>query len=655
MMIFSLLTGISLIIVLSASYFYTADQYNKMLQNDMKESITSQVNKLDGWLMGKAKMLEMVGSTVMKLPTAANIHEMPGSYLSGYQTIDKSLSDVYFGTLEGKLIDGSGWTAPPDYDARKRVWYSQTQAANKLIFTDPYIDLITKKWTISVTMPLKDGSGKFLGVLGEDILLETLTDNAKNINLNGQGYSMLLDAKGNILVHPEEDLLAKNILEVDKLKDILPVSKEMIAKDFGIMTFTRDGVEKIIVFQKIPSTGFTLGIIVPSEIIYKPLKDLRLLFIGVTIVVLLLIVAVTYVISRRLSTPLVDLAAKAQLIAEGDLTVKAHVEGKDEIADLASAFNKMSENLRSLVHKINQSGIEIFSAASGMKEAAQQTGQVSEQIAMAVSEIARGASDQSSAIEKEVGIVNQMSQSITDVSQDYENSAKLIMEVRDAVSMGDKAMTQQISLMEESKQAADSVGVTIAALAERSQKISQIIEVITAIAGQTNLLALNAAIEAARAGEQGRGFAVVADEVRKLAEQSGQSSQEIAKLVHEIQAMMQQAVKAMDNTAAVVNNQEKSVADAKEYFNKINQSVGHIVDQIKKVQSETNNTVRKAAEVQNVISDIASVASGNAATTEEVAAAVEEQSASVSSIAHETGRVMNLADNLKKDIQVFRI
>jgi len=648
---FSILIGCALLAVSLAGYLYTSSAFTESINYEMDTLVTSHVNTFDGWLSGKAKVLQASEATIAALPNASQI---PLSYLAGYQTFDKEISDLYLGTADGRMIDGSAWAPPAGYDPRTRPWYVQGQSSGQLVFTKPETDLTTGKVVVSVCMPQKDANGNVIGILAEDILLDTMTDMAKNINLRGQGHAFILDGQGNIIAHQDKDLLGKNVMTADKLKDLQDTFKEILANQNGFVTYNYNDESLITFYRKIPSTGWTLGIAVPTSAVYQPLRALKIIFAGVTLVIIILSVFVTSFLSRKMTGPLTELTAHAKRVASGDLTVQANIKGEDELAELGQAFNTMNNQLRDLIKKITISGQEVATTADDMKIAAQQTGVVSEQIANAVSDIAKGASEQLVSIQRELSIVEEMSGAVKNVADDYENSAQLVLGMQNALTASNKAIAEQAGLMTESKRAAGNVGKTIAELAEKSEKIGQFVEVITGIAGQTNLLALNAAIEAARAGEQGRGFAVVADEVRKLAEQSGESAQQITKLVNEIQATMQQAVKEMDNTAVVVSNQERSVDEAKGHFGKINDAVEKIVDQIKRVQKESDSTTRKAKEVQTVSSNIAEVATGSAATTEEVAASVEEQSASIQRIAHEADRLLTVAQQLKKDIAVFK-
>lgn len=598
-------------------------------------------------MLSKSQTIEHLAFVIQNTATG----EIPPTYFA-LDKKDKTISDVYMGFEDGRFYHGEGSTMPADYDPRKRGWYKDAVAKGGLLFTEPYVDKTTGKYCVSPVIPVKSANGTLRGVIGMDILLETLSDIAKKVNLDGKGYAFIIDNNGVVLAHPDEKLLSKKLTEHETFAN---QAKEMLQKGNGNLTYSLNGEEKILVYQKVPSTGWILGLTVPEAEVHGPLAKLRNTYIMINILAACIIAAFATLLARKISAPIVELTGNAQRMAEGDLTVKAHASGEDEIATLARSFNQMGDNLKQLATEITQVTDYLNEAARDMQSSAQEAGQVSEQIATTITDMAGDATRQADLIENTASLVTDMTRSVKVIANNVQGTGRTASLVQEAVQSGNRALGSQAELMDESRKASISASQAISALAEKSQQIGQIVEVIGGIAGQTNLLALNAAIEAARAGEHGKGFAVVAEEVRKLAEQSGNSSQEIANLIREIQEGTDRAVKEMDSAAKVGQELEKARTATRESFKNINDSVSEIVNQISEVNEEAKQVDSKTAQAATAISQVADVAQNSAAATEEMAASTEEQTASVQAIAHEAHRLLEQAENLKRVIQRFKI
>lgn len=654
LLVFSLLIGFALLTLSATGYSLFKEEVSKNIDAQMSKTVESNVNKLDGWLLHKAGAINLLAATVQaSVPDSA----LNVAVFSGFTLIDKEFSDIYIGTVDGRMIDGTAWVPPAGYDPRARSWYKEILAKNGPTFTDPYLDMITNKYCVSYGMPVRSANGALRGIVCSDILLPTLVEIVNKAKVeNAHSYAFLVDTKGTMLAHPDEQLVSKNVLEDDKGKNIAPMLKEILASTKnGHKEFNENNQAKLLYYAKLNTTGWTLGIVVDKADVYAPVGRIANLFISLTIAALLISILVVIWVARRISRPVTYLMGQSQLVAAGDLTIETKVDRADEIGSLALAFNQMSISLRNLVQNMRSSGIRLTDTATSVSHSAYETGKVSEQLAVTVGEIAKGTGDQAQSLQKESAMIGEMATMIDTMSQSVIKSGELAHDMQGFVKAGQNVIDKQNTMMGESRKAADNVGQTIATLAEHSQKIGQIIEVITSIAGQTNLLALNAAIEAARAGEMGRGFAVVADEVRKLAEQSATSSQEISKLISEIQHMVQQAVREVDGTYQVVANQEKSTVEVRDYFSKFSSAIDIMTKEVGAAQKAAEISRQRAFEVKGLIENIASVSEETAAGAEEMAAAVEEQSATVQSIAQEIALVKSTAEELQREIDRFKV
>jgi len=429
----------------------------------------------------------------------------------------------------------------------------------------------------------------------------------------------------------------------------------MLSNNGGNIKYSFGEDAKMAVYRKISSTGWTLAFAVPEKEMYAPLRDLRNTYIVIALLALLCAFGSTMVLARRLVGPIKALTENAKEIASGNLTVKAHVEGSDEIAILGQAFNQMAANLKKLIQEVQNMTQYIMTSSKEMCGAAENAGHVSEQIATTISNMAQDSTQQAANIQISADKILNMTSSVSLITRNLTESNKTAEQVKSSVATGNAAVIDQANLMDANKKATEGVHAAIGNLSGKSQKIGQIVEVISNISGQTNLLALNAAIEAARAGEHGRGFAVVAEEVRKLAEQAEHSSQEIAYLIHEIQENTDQAVNEITTEMAIAVDLEASAKISNDSLAKIHQAINDFVQKIEDISREVSQVDSKAEEASISMGEVASVSENHAAATEEVAAATQEQTATVQSIAQGARKLEEEANVLNHMMEKFKL
>ena len=651
-LLFSLLTIIALLVSSISGYLFTKGQVTAGMEAEMKANIQSHVNKLDGWLTGKAKMMEI---TVGNIQSSVGDGEVTAPMLAGYKAVDKELSDMYFGSTAGKMVDGSGWTPPADYDPRTRAWYKAASEQGKLTFSEPYLDLVTKQMAVSVAMPLKTAAGQVRGVVSEDILLNTLVENVAGIKLHGEGYAFLFDAKGALLAHPDPALVSKNILEADKLKEMSAVLKDIMGREQGLTTYRDSGKEYLMVYQKVPSTGWTLAISVPQAVAAKPLVTLSWLFALVTLACVLIVTVITFIAAKRITKPIEALAGQVSMVAAGDLTKQAIVDGKDEIAGLAAGFNNMVHNLRELIMRVHTSADHVAASSEELTASSLESAQVSNQVARSVADIAQGAHQQRSAVEETATAMEKMSHSIRQAAADAERTVDQSVQAADKARQSGASIGKAVDQMALIEQTVNSSAKVVANLGERSREIGQIVDTISGIAGQTNLLALNAAIEAARAGEQGRGFAVVAEEVRKLAEQSQDAAKQIALLIGEIQQDTAKAVAAMDDGTREVGLGAEVVNEAGQAFQEITAIVSQVSAQVTQISAAMRLVDSGNQQIVATVQTIEGLSKKATEEAETVSAATEEQLASMEEIASASQSLANMAQELQEIVNKFHV
>lgn len=385
------------------------------------------------------------------------------------------------------------------------------------------------------------------------------------------------------------------------------------------------------------------------------LDDITVLVIGLIVLALALLVGIGTLITRSIVRPVKEVVRLLAQAENGDFTVKGTYVSTDEIGELSASFNQMTGKLQTVFGSVQESAYLVASSSEELSASAEQNSRASEHITQVVQELATGADHQS-------GKVEHSSRAITDITEHTRNIAAYTADMRRDVLHASEASSEGSRSIGEAGRQMNAISANVGSLSEavqslgrRSGEIEQITRVISEISGQTNLLALNAAIEAARAGEHGRGFAVVADEVRKLAEQSNNSTKQIAALIDLIRQDTDTTIRTMESTAGEVQSGLEIVGEAGRSFDKIERAVGEAVAQIGKVTETLERLSGGTGQVNDAIVDVQGIARESAMNTQNISAATEQQLASMEEISSSSQALAVLADDLQTIIKQFKI
>ncbi len=381
--------------------------------------------------------------------------------------------------------------------------------------------------------------------------------------------------------------------------------------------------------------------------------------LGIVAVVLAALVcgAGSFMVYRWLSMPVMGITKQVEKIAagDGDLTQQVEWEGSDALGELAGSINLMIRALRSSIAEIGKIASTLSDNAEQMASVVQGINASTQEISSTVSAMAKGSEDQARRVLETSHAMENMASTVQEIASKAELSNQASMEAIQIAERGAEAAVETASAIGTINEAAQAVLATSEGLEERFMQIGIIVEVITSVADQTNLLALNAAIEAARAGEHGRGFAVVADEVRKLAEDSRKAGEQISNLIMEIQTAVERMVNNINRSIEEVSKGTEVVERAGSALRDIAMSVERNAQYANDIAEATKIQVENSEQVLRAVSEIASIADEIAASSEESAAAVQEQTASMQELTAASEELAEMARKLNKVIGGFKV
>ncbi len=576
-----ILLAAALIVVVAFSVFIVINDYRQ--RQSLKSSVRSELQQLgtlttqniQTWLESRMQLLQSMSQQV-----AADGKELPQLQRAiGLPAYSESFQLSYFGSTDGVMFSVPSANRPADYDPRARGWYKAAQNAPGTIVTEPYIAASSGKLVMTMATPVKF-QNQFVGVAGADIALDNVTKIINSLNFDGHGYAFLVSADGKILVHPDSKLVLKNISEA------YPTNTPKIAA--GVSEIDSGKKPEIISFtpvQGVSTANWYVALVLEQDSAYAMLTEFRTSAITAMVVVMVIILLLGLLI-RVLMQPLHQMGRAMRDIAdgEGDLTKRLAITSQDEFGALAQSFNHFVERIHTSIR-------EVASTAA-------QLGAVATQVVKVSNASMDNSDQQANRTESVAAAINELGAAAQEIAQNAARTSQQSSDASGLASDGQNVVQQTIKAMNELSGKISESCVNIESLNGKTANIGQILEVITSISQQTNLLALNAAIEAARAGEAGRGFAVVADEVRNLAHRTQDSAQQVQKMIEELQVGAREAVVNMTESqrqsedsvgiANLAGERLSSVTRRIEEINGMNQSVAAATEEQTSVVESIN-------------------------------------------------------------------
>ena len=563
--------------------------------------------------------------------------------LERYQALHPELMHTFVGAANGQMLLAPYEKLSDDYDPRTRTWYKQAvEHPGQVIITEPYVDAASKD--VVVTMASQSSDRK--SVVGIDLNLGALAESVKQVKVGNNGYAFLVDNTRKYIVHPTQK---------PGIESTGPAAEKMFAAKSGEFTYESEGHERRMFFATNELTGWKVAGTMDVDEAKDEARPIFVTLLVVLAVALLYGGIQSFLVIRSIVRPLRTVNEAAHRVSEGKLTETIDAHSNDEFGELAESFNHMSDSLRMVLREVQDQSEHLASASRQLTEGANQTSHATEQITEVIQEVTADSEKQVERIERASGTVIDMSNRASSIATQARSVTASASEAVDMAEEGNKVLQKAVRQMHSVNETMQNLEHVIKNLGKRSDEIGKIIEVITAISRQTNLLALNAAIEAARAGEHGRGFAVVADEVRILAEQSAQSAAQIAGLIGTIQQETDIAVQSMTASSKEVAAGMEVVDTAGQLFETIRGSVSGAASQFQDVAVAVEQMAAHTGEIVRVFEGMEQLTSETASGMQTVFASTEEQLAFMQEISASASSLSQMAVELQGLLRKFEI
>lgn len=545
-------------------------------------------------------------------------------------------------------------------DRTKEVWYTDCKglkARNSIYayFSKPYYSKDFDKTIITVSQEIKHSDGTNYGTVGMHIDFSEITDFVQGIGLLNTGFVVLADEDGNILVNNDNN---KYVTDSVSGLNCWSTVKGLTENDYD-KAFSFDeninGEKVHVVTSKDAVTGWTLVGFISSKETSATTNKMISNTVIFSIIAFVIGIGIALAVTASMTKEIKKVSGHMKDVAGGDLTDRIDVKKKNEFGDLENNFNNMVENMAVLIKGVEEKSGVIVDASAKIAGVSKSTTETVGQVSEAIQSVAVGASGQADSTQTATQEVENLADRLKETKAYVTDISDMSVETQ---KLSNKGLTIVDELITKGQRSIDNSKISKAVVSEMVssiEKINFISDAITEITEQTNLLSLNASIEAARAGESGKGFAVVADEIRKLAEQSQQSTDEIKQIVNEITIKSQQVEQTMDESVGIIEEQNVSIKDAKELFNTISDSVNGLKEGLDNITQLNEAMDTNRNNVVSKMEDVAAVATETAAASEEVTASAVDVEQTMHDLNEFTVELDNIAEALKEAIDKFKL
>ena len=625
--------------------------------NQMMEAMAIESSKaIESRISEQLTLVEMIASRSEIIDSTLTVEEK----LAGLSNLIKEKEYIKIGIadLKGNMNFSNATTT--DISDRE---YFQKALQGEANVSDPLMSKTEGITVVIFAVPIMQND-KIVGVLTATKSGDNISGLVNDITFGKTGKAFMINSTGVKIAHYNNELVLNmdnDLVNVETNKDLIELvglEQKMIKGETGVGAYRYDSKNKLLAYAPVGGTNWSLAISVEKNEVLSELAGLIKIVIILAVIFLIISLIVMYLIANDITNKIKIAINYIIPISKGDFTntiLDKHLNIKDEIGQMIQAVNMMQQSIKGMLQLIISNSYEIDTDAQSLSAVSQQMSASSEIVANSIQEVAKGTISQTELLTSITQGLNKFSNNIDRIAIDVK---AVDISSQEVMKLSANSSEKMISLSKSVENTNNSFGkfeTGITHLGDNINKINEITKLINAISEQTNLLSLNAAIEAARAGESGRGFAVVAEEIRRLAEQSKESSVNISILISNINkenGFMIDSTNAISKEFAEQTNIINSTISS---FHYIVEAVESIIPKIVTVSASTEIVNNEKNEIISKIEDISAISEETSASSEEISASTEEMTSSSEDVANSAVNLGSRTKDMMQEIEKFKL
>lgn len=624
----------------------------------MKEMTKVAASKADDRINGEIGNIEALACTPIMTNKEISIKEKVDFLKKTAEK--KGLIEMGVGDKEGNFITTSGKIK----NTKTSQSYINSMTGISSI-TNPYLDPEMNKKVIMYSTPILDSKNEVIGMITSTKDCSDFISLADEIKFLETGSIIIVDSYGNIIVSSDEEMIQgnKNITAMKSDNETLDrlnnIGKSMItATECGVGKYNYGGKSGYMSYTPIGDTGLSLGITVEEEDLFRALNGLKSVDFIITIVMMFIISSIVIIALFRVTKKLIIARNYVDTIANGDFESRLSekfIKGKDEISGICRSVNNAKESVGNMIKSVKDNSHKVKNESSDLSEISSELSMFTNEISLSIGRVASSTAKQDNEFKEIMNTLSMFSEKFDIIKSNINSINKRVLIVDNKANSGNKNIENLNDGIENVNSTFEAFSNSVNQIEEQMITVNKIIDIINSIADQTDLLALNAAIEAARAGEAGRGFNVVANEIRKLAEQSKESSQNIYKIINGLMVMTKEIVSDSNEMEKELELQRKIIYDVLSSFSEINILVKEIVPKISNIDTAFDNITHSKEDIVKTVNELSDMVESTSKSIDQITISAIDLSNLGDKVNQKADLLLNESDSLTEQVKKFKV